>query len=197
MKLKDMFEAVNLLDTEWDMGKTPSKSKGKICAWIYLLSILEESDFITTRYNNNKLIGFCGYAKWLSKKHVLKKMVYHLLRRVMMLSPKIKVKYEIEKYDNKYNYVPENLKNYFDGEISITILNGRYRGRGIGKEMLLEVFEHAKIDNVKKLQILTDEACNFKFYEICGCKKIYETVINGGEPIVGKTSMGYIYEKQL
>ena len=31
--------------------------------------------------------------------------------------------------------------------------------------MLLQVFEYAKNDNMKNIQILTDESCNFKFYE--------------------------------
>ena len=30
---------------------------------------------------------------------------------------------------------------------------------------------------MKNIQILTDESCNYKFYEVCGCKKIYETQI--------------------
>ena len=44
MTLKEMRNIVNLLDNEWDLGKTPSKAKGKICAWIYLFEILEESE---------------------------------------------------------------------------------------------------------------------------------------------------------
>ncbi len=68
-------------------------------------------------------------------------------------------------------------KNYFDGEISILIVDKEYRGKKIGKKLLLKVFEYAKIDNMKNIQILTDESCKYKFYEVCGCKKIYETKI--------------------
>ena len=35
----------------------------------------------------------------------------------------------------------------------------------IGKKLLLEVFKMAKNDNMKNLQILTDESCNHHFYE--------------------------------
>lgn len=125
MNLVEMKQSVDMLYDEWDLGKTPSHSKGKVCAWIYLFEILEETE----------------------------KMV-------------------IEK---------EN-------------------GKGIGKKMLSQVFEYAKNDNMKNIQILTDESCNFKFYEACGCNKVYEKVINNGEPDkCGNTSseIGYIYEKRL
>ena len=125
MNLVEMKQSVEMLYDEWDLGKTPSHSKGKVCAWIYLFEILEETE----------------------------KMV-------------------IEK---------EN-------------------GKGIGKKMLSQVFEYAKNDNMKNIQILTDESCNFKFYEACGCEKVYEKVINNGEPDkCGNTSseIGYIYEKRF
>ena len=64
----------------------------------------------------------------------------------------------------------------------------------------MKIFEYAKKDNMKTIEILTDESCNFKFYEKCGCKKIYETVIPNNEPdVLGNTSseIGYIFEKKL
>lgn len=39
-----MKQAVNLLANEWDLGKTSSRAKGNVCAWIYLLEILEETE---------------------------------------------------------------------------------------------------------------------------------------------------------
>lgn len=66
--------------------------------------------------------------------------------------------------------------------------------------MLLKTFECAKNDNMKNIQILTDESCNFKFYETCGCNKVYEKLINNEEPNkCGSISneIGYIYEKKL
>ena len=53
---------------------------------------------------------------------------------------------------------------------------------------------------MKNLQILTDESCNYKFYESVGCKKVYETVIENEE--IGKVEnknieKAFIYEKKL
>ena len=48
-------------------------AEGNICAWIYLMEILEESEKIITYKENGELVGFCGYAKWNSKKYLLRK----------------------------------------------------------------------------------------------------------------------------
>ena len=64
----------------------------------------------------------------------------------------------------------------------------------------MDTFELAKKDNLKKLQILTDESCNYKFYENLGCKKVYETLVKNEE--IDQLGNGYvekafIYEKIL
>ena len=200
MNLVEMKQAVDMLYDEWDLGKTPSHSKGKICAWIYLFEILEENERMVIEKDNGKVIGICGYSKWNSKKHLLRKKFFHVLKEIFIYSPFVKDKKAMKKYSKDYDYTPQELENYFDGEIGILILNKRYRGKGIGKKMLLEIFEYARNDNMRNIQILSDESCNFKFYEACGCKKVYEKVINNGEPnkCGNVTSeMGYIYEKNF
>ena len=46
MKYNEMKQAVNLLAKEWNMGKKESGAEGNICAWIYLMDLLEESEQI-------------------------------------------------------------------------------------------------------------------------------------------------------
>lgn len=200
MNFIEMKQSVNMLYDEWDLGKTPSRSKGKVCAWIYLFGILEETEKMIIEKSDGKVIGICGYAKWKSKKHIIRKKFFHMLKILFIYSPLVKDKKALYRYNNNYSYTPEELNNYFDGEISILILNSNYRGKGIGKKMLLKTFECAKNDNMKNIQILTDESCNFKFYETCGCNKVYEKLINNEEPNkCGSISneIGYIYEKKL
>ena len=200
MTLKEMRNIVNLLDNEWDLGKTPSKAKGKICAWIYLFEVLEESENVIIEKEGNKVIGICGYAKWNSKKHLIKKKFYNILKNLLIHSPFIKDKKAVIKYNEDYDYTPKEMENYFDGEVSILIVDKNFRGKGIGKKLLLKIFELAKNDNMKNLQILTDESSNFKFYERLNCTKVYEKIIPNGEPdkLGNVTSeIGYIYEKRL
>ena len=96
--------------------------------------------------------------------------------------------------------MPKELEGYFDGEVSILIVDKDYRGKSIGKKLLFDVFELAKNDNMKNLQIITDESCDYGFYEKCGCKKVYERIIKNkehGKLGTVQTEKAYIYEKKL
>lgn len=200
MKPSEMKQIVNMLYDEWNLGKAEAKAKGKICAWIYLFEVLEETEKVIIEKEDNKVIGMCGYSKWNSKKYLIRKKFFRALKLLCINSPLIKDKNAMIKYLKDYDYTPTQLENYFDGEISLLIIDKSYRGKGIDKKMINKIFECAKEDNMKNIEILTDESCNFKFYEYCGCKKVYEKIIPNNEPDkCGNVSneIGYIYEKVL
>ena len=165
MYYSEMKQAVKLLENEWNLGKKECGATGNICAWIYLFAILEESERIVTYKDGRKLVGFVGYSKNNSKKHLLKKRFYTIIKNKLYKSKNIKDLNALKQYENNYDYLPKELENYFDGEISILLVDKSYRGKGIGKKLLLEAFNLAKKDNMKNLQILTDESCDFRFYE--------------------------------
>lgn len=200
MYYSEMKQAVKLLANEWNLGKKESGATGNICAWIYLFTILEESEKIVTYKDGRKLVGFCGHSRNNSKKHLFKKKFYTIVKNKLYKNKNIKDLHALKQYENNYDYLPKELENYFDGEVSILLVDKNYRGKSIGKKLLQEVFNLAKKDNMKNLQILTDESCNFKFYENCGCKKIYETIVKNQE--YGKlgnisSEKAFIYEKNL
>ena len=200
MKYKDMKQAVKLLEDEWDLGEKESGASRHLCAWIYLMEILEETEQFVYYKENGKLLGFAGYSKWNSKKHLLKKKFYSFIKKQLYKSKEIKDLKALKEYEINYDYVPENMRDYFDGELSMLILDKSYRGRGIGKKMLLEIFELAKNDKMKNLQILTDESCSYKVYESVGCKKVFETIVENKE--YGKLGnitkeQAFIYEKKF
>lgn len=200
MKYNEMKQAVKLLSKEWNLGKKEAGADNDICAWIYLFDVLQESERIIKYKDGNKLIGFCGYSKEYSNKHKLSKMFYGFVKNRLYKSKSIKNLKAFKEYENNYNYIPEELKNYFDGEVSILIVDEDYRGKKIGKKLLLDVFELAKKDNMKNIQIVTDESCNYKFYESLGCKKVYETIVENKEIEQlgnGYTEKAFIYEKKL
>lgn len=199
MNYNEMKQAVNLLSKEWNLGKIEAEATNNICAWIYLLDVLEESEKIIKYKDKNKLVGFCGYCKKNSKKRKITKKFYKIVKNRLYKSKSIKNIKAFKEYEKNYNYTPEELKNYFDGEVSILIVDKNYRGKQIGKKLLLDVFELAKKDNIKNLQIATDESCNYKFYEILGCEKVYETIVENEEigKIKGYRERAFIYEKKL
>lgn len=194
MLIFNLRKMANLLYDEWDLAKEKSKSKGKTCAYIYLFEILNESEKIVIKKEDNKLVGFAGYSIWNSKKHIIRKTFYGLLSKLLINSPLVKNKQAIYDYNEAYDGVPSDLEDYFDGELSILIVDKKYRGKGYGKALLNKIFYLAKQDNMKNMQILTDESCNYQFYELMGCKKIKEVTIPVGEP--GRTKEeNYVYEK--
>ena len=200
MKYNEMKQAVNLLAEEWNLGKEESEAEGNICAWIYLIDVLKESEKIVTYKDGKKLVGFCGYSKENSHKRLIKKKIYKTISCILRKSKKIKNKEGFNQYESNYNYVPKELESYFDGEVSILIVDKKYRGQKIGNKLLLEVFKMAKKDNMKNLQILTDESCSYQFYEKCGCKKVYETIVRNKErKKLGQitSEKAFIYEKTL
>lgn len=200
MNFIEMKQAAVLLGNEWNLGKNESKSDGNICAWIYLFEILAVSEEIITYKEKNKLIGFCGYSKRNSNKFLLRKKFYNIIKKLLFKNKNIKNKEALRQYYNNYDYLPEYLENEYDGEISILIVDKNYREKGIGKELLSKIFEKAKKNNLRKLYILSDESCSYKFYEKCGCIKVYETNVYNKEK--GKLEKvliekAFVYERNL
>ena len=198
--IKDMKQAVRLLDNEWNLGKKESGATDNICAWIYLMEILEITEHFVYYRENGKLLGFAGYSKNSSKKHTLKKRFYTFVKNRLYKSKSIKDLNALHEYERNYDYMPEYLKNRFDGEISMLILDKSLRGKGIGKKMLEDIFDLAKKDNIKNLCIYTDDSCSYYIYETLGFKRLYETIVENREcSNLGNVSSehAYIYEKML
>lgn len=200
MRYKDMKQAVKLLGNEWNLGKKESGATNDICAWIYLMEVLEETEQFVYYRENGKLLGFAGYSKNSSKRHLFRKKIYTFIKNRLYKSKSIKNLDALHEYENNYDYMPENLKDKFDGEISMLIIDQSLRGKGIGKKLLSDIFELAKKDNVKNLYIYTDDSCSYYIYEKLGCKRIYETIVKNKEN--GKlgsisTEHAYVYSKEL
>lgn len=181
MKYKDMKIAVKLLDEEWNLGKREAGVTSNICAWIYLMEILEVTEKFVYYHENGKMLGFAGYSKYGSKRHRLKKKFYTFIKKQLYKSKDIKDFNALQYYKNNYNYMPDYLKIKFDGEISILIINSKIRGKGIGKKLLSDLFELAKKDDINNLLICTDDSCDYHIYELFGCKKVYEKVVENKE----------------
>lgn len=200
MKIWDLKQAAELLGREWNLGKKESGATGSICAWIYLMDILKETERMATFKVDGRLVGFCGYSNVYSRKHLVQKKLYSWAEKMLIRSRKIKDKDALREYYANYDYLPEEMYADFDGEISILIVSPEFRGSGLGKKLLSETFKNAANDGLKNLMILSDESCSYHFYESMGCTKVYETIIENKE--YGKlgascSEKGFVYEKRL
>ena len=200
MRFKYHKKIVDMLYNEWDLGKIKTGARGKTCAWIYWFEVLAEAEEVIYESASNNIIGVCAYSKWDSRKHWLRKNYYALVKKLITHSFLIKNKKEMQKYDEDYDFLPEELESNYDGELSIIIVDKKYRGKGIGKKLFARMIQLAKRDKMNKMVILTDETSNYSFYERKGLKKIYEKRVDNGEPDenghIG-TEMGYAYELDL
>ncbi len=182
-----------------DLGELESGAPKELCAWIYLFDILEDTDYYFTYKENNKLLGFCVFCNYKSNKHFIKKRFYFVIKNHLLRSNKIKDKKALKEYYEKYSYTPSDMIKDYDGEITMLILNKEYRDKGIGKEMIHNIFDIAKRDNMNNIIVLTDEDCNYYFYEVTGFKKVYDTIIktksyHDNSDIEEKA---FIYKKEL
>ena len=168
MLLNDIKAQVHMLMEEWNLGALESGAPHELCAFIYLLEIIEETEKFVYYRENGKLLGFAGYSKNGSRKHAFRKKSAKEVIKCLYKSKKIKDKQALLNYDETYDYVPEELKDYFDGEVSILILNKKARGKGIGKKLLTDIFTLAKKDGLKNLQILTDDSCSYIILGVMG-----------------------------
>ena len=111
MKYKDIKIAVKLLDKEWNLGKKEAETTTDICAWIYLMEVLEETEQFVYYRENGKLLGFAGYSKINSKKNRLKKKFYPFVKNRLYKSKKIKNLEALHEYENNYDYMPQDMKS--------------------------------------------------------------------------------------
>lgn len=164
------------------------------------MEILEETEQFVYYRQNGKLLGFAGYSNKNSKKKKFQKKFYTFIKNKLYKSKNIKDLDALLEYKKNYDYMPENLKNEYDGELSMIIIDSSLRGKGIGKKMLSKLFKLAKKDNMKNLYIYTDDSCSYYIYESLGCKKIYDTIVENKEyGKLGNVSSehAYVYEKVL
>ena len=168
---------MNILHNQWDLGEEESKTTGPWCAYYLLFDILSKAERIIIKKLDNKVIGFCAYEKRGSKKFLIRKNFYKSLKLLIVKSPFIKDKKAFVRYNRLYDKIESKFDNKYDGDIIIFIVDKKHQGNGYGTKLLKTAFDLAKKDNMKKLKIVTDDDCNYKYYESLGFKKIYEEPI--------------------
>lgn len=200
MKLKDIKQAVRMLSDEWDLGRGVCNGRGDRYAMIYIMDVLSCSDRLVTCHVGDELIGFAGYQKFGSIGHNVSKGIYWMAKNVIKLTLGRKKIKALREYYNNYNYVPNEAMKQFDGELSILFVNKRYRHKGVAKDMMNYLLGLYRENEECKLCIMTDESCDYGFYDSIGCEKIYETeVTNYEKSRIGDrlTQNAYVYCKRI
>ncbi len=194
-KLCDLCRLVSLLDKEWELGDRESSFGRKVYSLIYAMEVLKGSNVLLSYTVNGSPIGFVGYGSTsFSLKNAPLKLLATFLEKLFWMIPFLKNKVSNKLYYWSYDYLPINLKNYFDSELSMLILDDVYRGKGLGKIMFFKICKMASENGYKKMKIYTDNASNWKFYLKNGCRKKLEKEIFFCD---GDSERVFVLEKDL
>ena len=75
-------------------------------------------------------------------------------------------------------------------------MDENYRGNGIGKKLMNRFIDYAKQNNAKSVYLITDENCNWKFYQIVGFE-IIDQFDNNVFTELKDNNINYIFAKNL
>lgn len=90
-------------------------------------------------------------------------------------------------YSKNMDDMYSNIEIKLDAEINLFIVDEKYRGLGIGKNLYHNLIQHFKDTNISTYYLHTDTACNYKFYLHQGMEILSEK----------KTSLCYSGEENI
>lgn len=189
MTIKDMKRVVDLLVAEWDLGRTVTHTKGRLCGWISLMGYLQNGRVFVHR-EWSQIVGISIHTT--KEKH----RVYMVIHKILTHLPKIanNKDYKI-RYQNVPEFVPI-MQNY-DCELELLIVDKKCRGNGIGKEVLNKALQSAKECGNKNICLYTDAKCNYKFYDTQGFNRVGETILKIADNDPDNNIKCFIYGKEL
>lgn len=85
-----------------------------------------------------------------------------------------------------------------DAEITMLIVGGAHRGKGLGKKFVQRFIDAAKSQGARSISLYTDDQMsNWGFYEAFGFKQVKKFYDNGTSRYSGKHAIGMIYRIDL
>jgi GNAT superfamily N-acetyltransferase len=91
----------------------------------------------------------------------------------------------------------EFLCSKFDSEIVLFVVDGQYRGKGIGKALVNHFIDYAKQNKKETIYLYTDIESNWPFYEKTGFTKYKDFYDPEVSFLRGERTMSFIYYKKL
>lgn len=90
MLIRDIKKQTQMLMEEWNLGEIESGAPHEFCAFLYLLEQMEETERFVYYRENGKLLGYAGYSRDGSKKHMIRKKLAKFIREQLYKSKKNK-----------------------------------------------------------------------------------------------------------
>ena len=122
------------------------------------------------------------------------RMLYHAARLWTKTRTKKIGKNEVQQ---TYKELISDIKEEFDGVLTLFAVRRDVRGLGIGKGLLVKMNTYYRKHNTKKIYLYTDDTCNYGFYDHMGFTRAKETTVTVQRKGQAKTMDVYVYSQDV
>ncbi len=123
---------------------------------------------------NERLLGFLMAGKTkqgISLKHIGIGINFVFRWIIGQFGKRVDAIKTISKFIRSFNEVMADSCKY-DNEVKLFFIEENTRGMGLGKNLMNRYISHCKKNSIKSVILMTDEGCNYGFYEHYGFKQI-------------------------
>lgn len=197
---KDYANIKKIIDEAWNFSHYIKKKDNKdIWLSIFMHTVVIQKNYIQVAILDGEVIGLlCGDVK---RRYGYSKNLKHIFNtafiaiRLLLFSPKEdrKCLRSFLRLQDVQNNLIKDTEIVFDAEIEFFVVGSASQGKGVGKKLLNNYLDYCKSINVINIFVLTDNKCNYGFYEHNGFMRASERKFHF-DLYNGKESMdAYIY----
>ena len=103
----------------------------------------------------------------------------------------------INEVQSAYKELIKDIKDQFDGVLTLFAVRSDVQRLGIGKGLLAEMNTYYRKHDTKKIYLYTDDTCNYGFYDHMGFTRVKETTVTVQRKGQAKTMDVYVYSQDV
>lgn len=168
--LKDASE---MMGKTWIMDKHLKELKDRniIYSIFFKLSYIDSDYCDMVIDENDRLLGFLLAGETKKRKHIGVgiELIFNLI--MGKFGKRINAVKVMSKMSKDFDEIMSNSINY-DNEIKLFFVSEDARGLGLGKKLMNRYISYCKKENIRSIILMTDEGCNYGFYDHYGFSQI-------------------------
>lgn len=145
---------------------------------LYFRNCLAQSDFIKVAEADGEPAGMISWRiTGNHKKHIIR-FISCMISAIKVMATKegrkmMEYSARLEAANDKLISCVENIQDY-GAEISLFIIDERYRGLNIGRKLLEDAEKQMQTVGIRSYYLFTDTQCNYGFYDHMGLTRSNE-----------------------
>ncbi len=176
----DLETCAKLSKEAWQFVISLLKNKNQVNllmkAFVEMCVILSDWLYVATVAETNideKVVGFLfGRVK------IKHNFIQNIIESLKLIRLEINLFFgKFGKLRRPFSILKKELHSYFyveskcskmDSEVNLFVVDKEFRGNGIGRSLMNKFLDYAKSNKAKSVYLITDDKCNWKFYEKYG-----------------------------